>query len=181
METFKNRGIELKWALIFIAMTMLWAALENALGFYDSRIEKYKLFSAFISFPSVLIYYFGILEKRKKFFNNEMSFKQGFRAGVFMTLFIAVLSPVAQYFVSSYIGSQFFENAIAYEVQSGNMTISEAHDFYNLESFMWHSGVGAAFLGLFTSLVVAHLTKRPSSKIKPNQVGTTTAINAGTN
>jgi len=60
MNKFK---LEIKWALLFTIMSLLWMLLERLLGLHDEHIEKHAIYTNFIAIPSILIYVFALHQK----------------------------------------------------------------------------------------------------------------------
>src|SRR5690554_7181183 len=75
MEKFK---LEIKWAFIFIAMSLLWMVLEKAVGLHSTHIDKHMYVTNLFAIPAILIYVLALREKKTKDYNGVMSFKQGF-------------------------------------------------------------------------------------------------------
>ena len=63
----KKIQIEIKWAIIFVIMTLIWMILEKVAGLHDEHIDKHPIFTNFIAIPAIAIYVFAILDKRKNF------------------------------------------------------------------------------------------------------------------
>lgn len=156
----KNRIIEIKWAIIFVLMTLAWMVFEKLSGFHGAKIDQHYLITNFIAIPAIAIYVFAFLDKRKNFFGGIMNYSQGFISGVFITLIVTVLSPVTQAITSLIITPEFFPNMITYSVESGKMSQLEAEDYFNLKSYIIQGLVGAPVMGLITTAIVAIFTRK---------------------
>ncbi|MEB2781899.1 DUF4199 domain-containing protein [Algoriphagus sp. C2-6-M1] len=161
----KNIKIEIKWALIFVVMMLAWMVMEKSLGWHDEKIADHAVLTNLVAIPSIAIYIFALLDKRKNFYHGVISYYQGFMAGLVITLIVAILSPLVQYITSEFITPNFFTNVINYSVSIGEMTQDKAESYFNLQSYMIMSVVGALIMGIATSAVVAVLVK---SKSKPS-------------
>lgn len=156
----KNIKIEIKWAIIFALMTLLWMVLERVVGLHDTHIDKHAVYTNFIAIPAICVYVFALLDKRKNFYKGKMTYIQGFICGLIITLSVTVLSPLTQYITSTIITPDYFENAIAYGVSTGKTTPEAAEDYFNLKNYIIQGLIGAPFMGLITTALVAIFTRK---------------------
>ena len=124
----KNLKIEIKWAIIFAVMQLLWMLLERLKGLHSEHIDKHAIFTNFIAIPAIAIYVFALLDKRKNFYQGKMTYKQGFLTGLFITLFVTLFSVATQYITSTIISPDYFSNMIQYAVSEGKMTREAAEN-----------------------------------------------------
>lgn len=155
----KNLKIEIKWAIVFMLATLIWMLIEKSLGWHDEKIADHAIYSNIFAVVAISVYVFALLDKKRNFYQGQMSYKQGLIAGAIMTFFIVLLSPLTQYITSVWITPDYFPNVIDYTVESGEMSQTDADAYYNLESYMFQATVGAAVMGLITSAVVAFFLK----------------------
>jgi hypothetical protein len=141
-------------------MTLLWMVLERSVGLHDTHIDKHAVYTNFIAIPAISVYVFALLDKRKNFYHGKMTYLQGFICGLIITLFVTVLSPLTQYITSTIITPDYFENAIAYGVSTGKITPEAAEDYFNLENYIIQGLIGAPFMGLITTALVAIFTRK---------------------
>ncbi|MGF1670457.1 MAG: DUF4199 domain-containing protein, partial [Balneolaceae bacterium] len=128
--------IEIKWGIIFVVMTLVWIAMEKALGLHSTHIEHHATYTNFIAIPAIVIYVLALLEKRKKDFGGTMSYKQGFISGLIITLVVTILSPLSQVLISSVISPDYFSNMIEYTSENGIMDREAAEAWFNLKSYI---------------------------------------------
>lgn len=150
----KNYSIEIKWALRFTLLTLAWAIGEKAIGLHDQYIEYYGMCSLLFAIPAVLFFALAINEKKKYFFDNGMTWRQGFVCGLVMSFIIALLNPMVQYVIYKMISPNFFDTIIAYKVKH-KMTLENARIFFNLKTYMVESTFMALSKGLITGAVVS--------------------------
>lgn len=155
----KNLKIEIKWAIIFTLSTLVWMLIEKSLGWHDEKIAHHAIYTNIFAVVAISVYVFALVDKKQNFYQGQMSYKQGFIAGVIMTFFIVLLSPLSQYITVVWITPDYFPNVINYTVESGEMSQIDAEAYFNLESYMLQATVGAAVMGLITSAVVAFFLK----------------------
>lgn len=156
----KKRLIEIKWGLIFVIMMLLWMYFEKMMGWHDEKIADHATYTNFVAIPAILVYVFALLEKRKKHYNNVMSWKQGFVSGMIITAVVVILTPFSQMVTHDLISPEYFENVSAYAVNQGQMTQQEANAYFNLQSYLWQSAVFALVIGAVTSALVAVFVRR---------------------
>lgn len=159
----KNYKIEIKWAIIFAIMGMVWMLLERVAGLHNEHIDKHPIFTNFIAIPAIAIYVFALLDKRKNFYNGIMNYKQAFITGLKITLIVTILSPVTQLISSIIITPDFFQNAINYSVQTNQMTPEQAENYFSLNNYIIQGLIGAPIMGILTTAIVAIFTRKKST------------------
>lgn len=152
--------IEIKWALIFVVMMLSWMTLERLLGFHDTYIDKHAIVTNLIAIPAIAIYVFALLDKRNNFYDGFMSYKEGFIAGLIITLIVTLFTPLIQYLTSTVISPDYFTNMIDYSVSEGLMEQGAAEEFFNLNNYLVQATIGAPIMGLLTTVIVAFFTKK---------------------
>lgn len=155
----KNFTIEIKWAFIFFFASLAWMFLEKSVGLHDQYIEKHPIYTNLFAIVAVTVYYLAIRDKKKNFFNNQMNWKQGFITGLILTIFVTILSPVAQYITSTIITPDYFKNIITFAVEHKKMTQEAAEMYFNLKSYIIQGVFGALSMGVVTSAIVSYFTK----------------------
>lgn len=156
----KQYNIEIKWAIAFVLMTLVWMLLERLSGLHHQHIDKHEIYTNFIALPAIAIYVFALLDKRKNFYGGTMSYKQGFISGLIITLIVTAFSPLTQYITTTIIAPQYFPNVIKYTVDAQKMTQQEANDFFNLKNYIVQGLIGAPIMGLVTTAIVAIFTRK---------------------
>ncbi len=156
MKKFK---IEFKWAIIFTIASILWMVLEKSLGLHDEYISEHAIYTNIFAVIAITVYVLAIIEKKKYFYNGSMNWTQGFLAGLMLTIFVAILSPLAQYIVFHYISPDFFKNIIAYAVANKIYTQAAADTYFTMNSYILQGIVGSISMGVITSAIVALILK----------------------
>lgn len=155
----KKITIEIKWAIIFVVMMLLWMVLEKLAGLHDTHIDKHYIFTNFVAVPAIAIYVFALLDKRKNFYNGAMTYKQGFISGLIITVIVTILSPLTQYITSTVITPDYFKNIIEYSVKENKLTREEAEGYFNLSSYMIQTIIFTPLMGIITTAIVAIFTR----------------------
>lgn len=156
MEKYR---IELKWAAIFAGVTIAWMILEKIAGFHDTFIDKHPIYTNFFAIPAIIVYVLALRDKKTRFYHDVMTYKQGLIAGLVMTAFVTILSPITQIIISQVITPEYFPNAINYAVSSGHLTQAEAEQYFSLGNYIIQGLIGAPIMGVVTSAIVALLIK----------------------
>ncbi len=161
MDKFK---IEIKWSLIFIGAMLLWMVLERAVGLHDEHIDKQQYLTTLFAIPAILIYVLALKDKRKNYYEGEMTYGQGFLSGLVITVIVALFSAPAQWIISTLITPNYFNNVIEYSVETGYYETREAAKAnFNLSNYMLQSVIGALIMGVLTTAVVAIFTRRQAT------------------
>ena len=155
----KKFAIEIKWGIIFTLASLAWMYVEKSLGWHDELIDQHAVYTNFFAIIAILIYVLALLDKRKNFFGNKMTWTQGFVSGVILSAVIAILSPLAQYITSEIITPDYFNNAIEYGVEMG-MQREEAEAYFNLTSYILQGFFFAFGVGIVTSAIVALVLRK---------------------
>lgn len=151
---------EIKWGLIFTLVLILWMVFEWAMGWHGEKIDRHATMTNFFAIVAVVVYVFALLDKRKRDFGGTMTWAEGFMAGFVITIVVAILSPLTQWIIHTFISPDFFENMIDHAVETGETSRSEARGYFNLKSYMIMGSLGALVMGIVTSAVVALFTRK---------------------
>ncbi len=151
----KKISIEIKWALIFVGMMLLWMWLEKLVGLHDIHIDKHAYYTNIVAIPAIMIYVLALLDKRKNFYGGTMTYLQGLISGLIITMIITIITPLSQIITAVIITPDYFSNVIEYAVSSGMMDRATAEESFNLNSYMMQATIGAFFMGVVTSIIVA--------------------------
>ncbi len=152
----KNIYIEIKWALITALMFLAWTFLEKSFGLHSAKISMHPFITMLISIPYLLIYFFAIKEKKINYYNNNMSWTQGFLSGILLTAFYAVLIPLCLYISFTVITPDFFKNFINYSVNENKMKLEDAQAYFNFRNYTVLSIFSALPFGVVTSAIMSY-------------------------
>ncbi len=155
----KKFAIEIKWGIIFSLISLAWMFLEKGLGWHDENISQHAIYTNFFAIIAIVLYILALLDKKKNFYNGNLTWSQGFISGIVISVVVAILSPIAQYITHQFITPDYFNNIIAYSVESGAMTREAAEGYFNLTSYIIQSFFFALVVGVVTSAIVAYFVK----------------------
>lgn len=151
----KNIKIEIKWALIFTIVGLIWMVLEKISGLHSTYIDYHMYLTNLFVIPVIWIMVLALKDKKNNSYNGKISYKQGLISGVILSLFIAILSPIAQYFTSYFISPEYFPNVIKRSVEIGYYkTTEEAEANFNYANYAVQGAFGALVMGIITSAIV---------------------------
>ncbi|MFW5757975.1 MAG: DUF4199 domain-containing protein [Bacteroidota bacterium] len=160
----KGIAIEIKWAFIFVLITLAWMAFERAIGLHDRHIDKHAIYTMLYAIPAIAVYVFALLDKRKNHYNGTMTYKQGFISGLIVTAIVTLLVPLNQYITSSVVAPGYFSNIISYVVEEERMTLEEAQNYFNLRNYIMQGLVSTPVMGIITTAVVSFFTSSKKKK-----------------
>ena len=153
----KKYSTELKWAIIYFIIYLLWMALEKSMGWHGESIEKHPIYSMLFFVVAIVVFVFALLDKRSEL--KTMTWTQGATSGVVMSIIIAVFSPLSQYIVHNIISPEYFPNAIQAAVSNGRMTQEQAEAFFNYGSYVLQDAGGSLIFNIIFVAVVAYFLK----------------------
>jgi hypothetical protein len=151
----KSIKIEIKWAFIFMAMSLLWMLLEKLTGLHSTYIDYHLYLTNLFAIPAILVYVLALKDKKRNYYNGSMSYIKGFISGLIITIIVALLSPATQWIISYLISPEYFPNVIKRSVELGYYkTTEEAAAYFNFENYATQSVIGALVMGIITTLIV---------------------------
>jgi Protein of unknown function (DUF4199) len=158
----KNFAIEIKWAINYSISFMLWMIFEKSIGWHDTSIGKQMIYTNLFGFVALAVYFFAFQDKKKNFFNNSITFRQGFMFGVYLSGLIAFFAIVTQYITYTFITPNYFDTLIAEVVKNKKQTLEQAQAFFNYKSYLYQSIFGTLSIGIVTGAIIANFMKTKS-------------------
>ena len=151
----KNIRTEIKWAMIFLVMTLAWMLLEKAAGLHGKNIDYHLYLTNLFLIPAVWIYVLALKDKKRRDYQGNMSYRQGLVSGIILSAIIALFSPLTQWIISYVISPEYFPNVIKRSVELGYFkTTAEAEANFNYKNYALQSTLFALVMGVITTLVV---------------------------
>jgi uncharacterized membrane protein len=161
----KSIKIEIKWALIFVIMSLLWMWLEKISGLHSTHIDKHMYLTNLFAIPAILVYVMALRDKKQKSYQGKMTYVQALVSGLIITAIVALFSPLTQWITSTIITPEYFPNVIEHSLETGyHPSREEAEAYFNLENYMKQSVIGALVMGIITTAVVAIFVRTKKSK-----------------
>lgn len=150
----KNIKIEIKWAIIFSVVGLLWMVLEKLSGLHGKYIDYHLYLTNLFAIPAIIMMVMALKEKKTRFYGGKMSYTQGLMAGVIVSVIIALLSPATQWITSYVISPEYFPNVIKRSVELGYYhTTAEAEANFNYQNYAVQGAIGALVMGTVTTAI----------------------------
>lgn len=150
----KSIQIEIKWALIFTVVGLLWMVLEKLVGLHDTYIDYHMYLTNLFAIPAIVMMVLALKDKKKHFYSGVISYKQGLKSGILLSIFIAVLSPLAQWITTYVITPEYFPNVIQRSVELGYYaTTADAEAQFNYQNYAIQGAFGAVVMGFITTAI----------------------------
>lgn len=92
----KSLRIEIKWAVYFSLMSLVWMLLEKLCGLHEENIDYHLYLTNLFAIPAIIFMILALKDKKKNFYAGTMTYKQGLISGIILSFFIALLSPINQ-------------------------------------------------------------------------------------
>lgn len=146
--------IEIKWAIIFSVVALVWMALEKLFGLHGKYIDYHLYLTNLFAIPAIYVMVLALKDKKKNFYNGQITYKQGFISGIILSVFIALMSPLTQWITSYIITPEYFPNVIKRSVELGYYkTTAEAEANFNYPNYAKQGAFGALIMGMATTAI----------------------------
>lgn len=150
----KNIKIEIKWAIIFSIVGLLWMLLEKLSGLHGKYIDYHLYLTNLFAIPAIWMMVLALIEKKEKYYAGNMTYLQGLISGIILSAFIALLSPLTQWITSYVITPEYFPNVIKRSVEIGYYsTTEEAQANFNYENYAIQGAIFAFIIGAVTTAI----------------------------
>ncbi len=148
----KNIKIEIKWAIIFSIVGLIWMVLEKITGLHGKYIDYHLYLTNLFAIPAIIVMVMALKDKKKNFYNGQMYYKKGLISGIILSIFIALISPLSQWITSYVITPEYFPNVIKRSVEIGYYkTTEEAQANFNYKNYAVQGAIGALIMGIVTT------------------------------
>jgi hypothetical protein len=145
---------EIKWAILFSLMTLLWMVLEKLSGLHSTYIDYHLYLTNLFAIPAIWMMTLALKDKKKSYYGGDMNYKQGLISGIILSFIIALLSPLTQWITSFVITPEYFPNVIKRSVELGYYaTTEDAQANFNYINYARQGVVGALLMGIVTTAV----------------------------
>ena len=161
----KKLKIEIKWAIIFSVMGLLWMVLEKLCGLHGKYIDYHLYLTNLFTIPAIIIMVVALKDKKKNFYYGQMNYKQGLISGIGLSVIIALLSPLTQWVTSFVITPEYFPNVIKRSVEIGYFkTTAEAEANFNYQNYAIQGAIGALVMGIVTTAIAMIFIRTKKTK-----------------
>lgn len=146
--------LEIKWALIFTAMSLLWMVLEKLCGLHGKYIDYHLYLTNLFAIPAIWVMVLALKDKKKNFYSGNMNYTQGLVSGIIISVFIGIVSPLSQWIISYVISPEYFPNVIKRSVELGYYkTTADAEANFNYANYAKQGAIGALLMGIVTTAI----------------------------
>ncbi len=156
-----NFKLEIRFAVLMSLLMLLWLSLEFMVGLHNAYIPYHPYVTMLSLFIPIVCSRMVLLEKTEQL-NGKIDFKQGFKTGLTVVLFAAVLSIPVQLTFHYLINPDFFDDMRAYSIKRAMMlgldvvkAKADAVSFFNLTSYLLQSFFGTLIFGSLIAAVMA--------------------------
>lgn len=160
-----NIKIEIKWAIIFSVVGLLWMGLEKLFGLHGKYIDYHLYLTNLFAIPAIWMMVLALKEKKEKYDHHQITYKQGLISGIILSLFISILSPLTQWITTFVITPEYFPNVIKRSVELGYYSSTqEAQANFNYKNYAIQGAIFAFIIGVLTTAIamVFLKTKKPA-------------------
>lgn len=157
---FSQYKTEIKWGVIFTLAMLVWMLIERLVGLHSTHIAVHPIYTNIFAIIAITVYVLALQAKRDKDFGGKMNWAQGFITGIYITIVVVILSPLAQLIIHYVITPYFFTNAATHAVEMEHMNAVDAAAYFSFSNYLVQSLVGAAIMGIITAAVVALFVRR---------------------
>ncbi|WP_445455166.1 DUF4199 domain-containing protein [Flavobacterium sp. HNIBRBA15423] len=163
MEKIK---IEIKWAILFSVMGLLWMVLEKLCGLHGKYIDYHLYLTNLFIIPAIWVMVLALKDKKKNFYKGQMTYKQGLISGIILSFFIALISPLTQWITTYVITPEYFPNVIKRSVEIGYFkTVTEAEANFNYPNYAKQGAMGALIMGIITTAIAMIFIRTKNSNL----------------
>lgn len=161
----KNIKIEIKWAIIFSVVALLWMVLEKMCGLHGKYIDYHLYLTNLFAIPAIIVMVMALKDKKKSFYGGQMNYKQGLISGIILSVIIALISPLTQWITSYVITPEYFPNVIKRSVEIGYFeTTAEAEANFNYQNYAIQGAIGALVMGIVTTAIAMIFIRTKKTK-----------------
>ena len=147
-------GIEIKWAIIFSVMGLVWMVLEKLSGLHSTYIDYHLYLTNLFAIPAIWVMVLALKDKKMNFYNGQMSYQQGLISGIILSVGITLLSPLTQWITSYIITPEYFPNVIKRSVELGYFkTTAAAEANFNYKNYALQGMIAAFVMGVVTTAI----------------------------
>jgi|SRR5690606_35298477 len=162
----KNIRIEIKWAIIFSIMGLIWMVLEKVSGLHGKYIDYHLYLTNLFAIPAIWVMVLALKDKKRNFYNGRMTYGQGLIFGIILSVFIALISPLTQWITSYVISPEYFPNVIKRSVELGYYgTTAEAEANFNYRNYAIQGAIGALVMGILTTAIAMIFIRSKKSEV----------------
>jgi hypothetical protein len=135
-------------------MGLVWMLLEKLSGLHSTYIDYHLYLTNLFAIPAIWVMVLALKEKKKVFYNRNITYLQGLLSGIVLSIIIALISPLTQWITTYIITPEYFPNMIKRSVEIGYYkTTAEAEANFNYSNYAIQGAIAAFVMGLVTTAI----------------------------
>ena len=128
--------------------------LEKLCGLHGKYIDYHLYLTNLFAIPAIWVMVLALKDKKKNFYNGQITYKQGVISGIILSAIIALISPLTQWITSYVITPEYFPNVIKRSVElEYYKTTAEAEAYFNYPNYAAQGAIGSLIMGIITTAI----------------------------
>lgn len=153
----RNFSIEFKWAAIATLAALIWMFIVKSLGFHDLEKIRFEVgFELIFNFILILFYWLGIRQKKKDFYDGQITWQRAFFSGLVICIMITFFYPLIQYITFNQVSPNFMETLNEALRTQTNMSAEEALKNSSFDLFLRNGVTNNLSFGVVTIAIVSY-------------------------
>lgn len=158
-------SIEIKWGIIFSLVGLLWMVAEKVSGLHDTYLDYHLYLTNLFAIPAIIVMVLALRDKKKNYYEGDMTYSEGMLSGVVLSLVIAILSPLTQWITTYVITPDFFPLVIKRSVALGfYATEQDAASYFNYGNYARQGFLMSLMMGVLTTAICMIFIKSKAKK-----------------
>lgn len=153
---------ELRWTLIYILTVFTLAIAEYELGVGIIHLLDVKLFT-FLAFVLTALIYLMYLYDKKTRRKMRMNYRRGVKSCSVLTLFIFIAVIPTSFLIYKVIMPDFFDDVLNEVVKNNLMSMSEAKETYNTNSYLFRVPLQTLLFGGICTFAMPYFVRKRRS------------------
>ena len=146
-------------------LTACYSILEKLCGLHGTYIDYHLYLTNLFAIPAIWFMVLALKDKKKNFYEGQITYSQGLISGIILSAFIALLSPLTQWITSYIITPEYFPNVIKRSVELGYYSsTAEAESQFNFKNYAVNSTIFAFVFGVVTTAIAMIFIRTKSAK-----------------
>jgi hypothetical protein len=150
---------ELRYGLIFTTAAFAWIILEFLVGLHTTHKDLHPYLSNIFAIPAIWLMVLAALAKRHEL-GGKITIQQAFMCGLWVSVIVAVGSPLYLWLFFTLINPHFFSDFQQYAVAEKMMTAAEAAKYFSYANYALQAAIGSLGMGAVTSIIVAFFVQK---------------------
>ncbi len=157
----KNRLTEIKWGVVWPTSVFLFLCFEFFAGLQEPPHLEWGMWIDMLGglVLPLLVFGLGLRQKRDQDLEGRMSWQEGFRSGLLITLISLPLSVLLVWAFLTFVNPHFFRTMIEYGLAMGYDGEAHIRAYFSMKPYLTQTAISTLLLGVILSAVFAFLFK----------------------